>query len=230
MGNSRWTVLAAFGLAAILATQGGPVTSLAGSGQADADSGTFRDPRDGREYPWVRIGDQIWMAENLQFATESGSWCWENDEAECRARGRLYNWETAQRVAPPGWHLPTDEEWKTLEKFLGLTTEQIEETGIERGGPGNTVAAVLKKAGAWPAEYEGNPMEITNQTGFSAVPSGLYGLGEFSHDGYTGWWTSTASEDRAWIRIVGFFNNKLTRDLNNKAHAFPVRCVKDRAR
>jgi uncharacterized protein (TIGR02145 family) len=228
--RSRRTVFVAFGLAAILATQVGPVTSFAGPGQAGADAGTFRDPRDGQVYPWVRIGDQIWMAENLRLATEAGSWCWEDNEAECESRGRFYDWETAQRVAPPGWHLPSDEEWKVLERALGLTADQIEETGIERGGPANTVAAALKKRGAWPTEYEGNPIEITDETGFSAIPSGLFGLGEFSHEGYTGWWTSTASGDQAWIRVLGFFNNKLTRDLNSKAHAYPVRCVKDSAR
>jgi uncharacterized protein (TIGR02145 family) len=101
---------------------------------------------------------------------------------------------------------------------------------MDRGGPTNTVGATLKKPGVWPTEYDGKHIDITNQSGFSAVPSGFFGLGEFTHDGYTSWWTSTTSGDRAWIRILRFFDNKISRDINSKAHAFSVRCVKDDVR
>jgi len=192
-----------------------------------AASGSFRDPRDGEVYSWVRIGSQIWMAENLRFRTASGSWCWQNDESRCRERGRFYDWDTAQRVAPPGWHLASDAEWMTLEHTLGLTPAQTEDHGIDRGGEQNTVAAQLKKPGAWPVEYHGKPIATTNETGFSAVPTGFYGLGEFTHDGYASWWTSSDLGGKAWLRIIRFFDNKVGRDTNPKSIAFSVRCVKD---
>ena len=193
---------------------------------AQAESGTFRDPRDGRHYDWVRIGDQVWMAENLRFAAGSGSWCWKNDDTQCILRGRLYDWTTAQFVAPPGWHLPSDEEWKTLEMTLGLTREQADHEG-DRGGGTGTPAAIMKAPGRWPGEYEGRRIEITNESGFSAVRTGFLGYGEFTHDGYTVWWTSSASNGGAWVRGLRFFDNKITRVVNKKVFAFAVRCVQD---
>jgi len=194
--------------------------------QADSTC-VFQDPRDGQSYKWVRIGEQVWMAENLRYATDTGSWCWENDESTVADRGRLYNWETAMQVAMPGWHLPSDDEWKILERHLGLTDDQIEETGLERGGDSNTIGMQLKKRGAWATEYDGQEIVITNESGFSAVPTGLYSNGIFSHDGYTGWWSSTPDGDKAWIRFLGFFANKMWRDMNKKVFAYPVRVVED---
>lgn len=198
-----------------------------GAGSTRFETGTFTDPRDGEVYKWVQIGTQIWMAENLRFKTQTGSWCWKNDEVECKTRGRFYDWETAQRIAPPGWHLASEKEWQTLEAFLGLTPEQIEQTGIERGGDTNTIASRLKLPGSWPTEYEGNQLEITNDTAFSAVKTGFYARGEFTHAGSAGWWTSTEEKDKAWVRHIEFFDNKCRRNINDKSFAFSVRCVKD---
>lgn len=190
------------------------------------DSGTYVDPRDGESYRWVRIGEQLWMAENLRFATTEGSWCWDNNEQECTTRGRFYNWETAQRVAPPGWHLPSDEEWKTLELSLGLDRKEIDREGA-RCDEAKASGGMLKAQGQWPTEYNGKKISVTNEAGFSAIPTGVYALGEFSHDGYTAWWTSTADGDEAWIRFLHFFDNKIDRVKNSKIHAFPIRCVRD---
>jgi uncharacterized protein (TIGR02145 family) len=189
--------------------------------------GIFEDPRDGNVYKWVKIGDQIWMAENLRFNTDSGSWCWENKEENCRSRGRLYDWTTAMKVSPPGWHLPSDEEWKELEVALGLSKEQAVQEGFRVDKEG-LLAGKIKQKDMWPSEYDGKPIMITNETGFSAIKTGLYSNGEFSHDGYTGWWTSDGNDTHAWIRHIGFFNNTIGRVLNRKEFAFPVRCVKDR--
>jgi uncharacterized protein (TIGR02145 family) len=203
--------------------------STAGSSQAvdQSNTGSFTDTRDGTVYRWVRIGDQIWMAENIRFRSEAGSVCWNNDEAECATRGRFYNWETAMRIAPAGWHLPSEAEWQHLEARLGLTAEQIADTQLERGGDANTVASRLKQQGAWPTEHEGSPISITNDTKFSAVPTGFYALNEFTHDGHTAWWTSTEVGDKAWIHTVSFHDNKLRRATNKKEFFFPVRLVRD---
>lgn len=192
----------------------------------DTNSGTFTDPRDGNVYKWVKIGNQVWMAENLRLKTESGSWCWENKEENCRERGRLYDWAAAMKVAPPGWHLPSDEEWKEMEITLGLTREQADQEGFQ-GDKDGLLAGKIKRKDAWPEKYEGKPISITNETGFSAVPTGLYSNDEFSHDGYTGWWTSDGNDTHAWIRHIGYFDNTIGRVLNRKEFAYPVRCVKD---
>lgn len=190
----------------------------------DSNTGTFTDSRDGNTYKWVKIGYQIWMAENLRYETENGSWCWENIEDSCTTRGRLYNWEAATKAAPPGWHLPSDEEWKELEIALGLTKEQANQDGF-RIDNDNTLAGKLKLVGVWRDEYDGKPIVVTNESGFSAVATGLYSNDEFSHEGYTGWWTRTDVDPSAWIRHIGFHDNTIGRVLNRKEFAFPVRCV-----
>jgi uncharacterized protein (TIGR02145 family) len=196
-------------------------------GSQEGTSGIFQDPRDGEIYAWVRIGEQVWMAENLRFATSSGSMCWENREAECADRGRYYTWSAAMEAAPPGWHLPSDEEWMELEMTLGFTRAQAEDHGMDRGGPANTIGAALKKTGEWATEYEGVPIPVTNQTGFSAIPVGLYAQEQFFHEGYAAWWSSTEEGDQAWMRGLQFHDSEMARNLNAKRFAFSVRCVRD---
>jgi uncharacterized protein (TIGR02145 family) len=200
--------------------------SLSFSQSPDKSSGTFTDPRDGNVYKWVKIGNQVWLAENLRFETESGSWCWENKEENCLLRGRLYSWKAAMKAPPPGWHLPSDDEWKEMERTLGLTKDQADQEGFRVDKDG-LLAGKIKLEGAWPDKNEEKSIVITNETGFSAVKTGLYSNGEFSHDGYTGWWTSDGNDTHAWIRHIGFFDNTIGRILNRKEFAFPVRCVKD---
>ncbi|MFH2055322.1 MAG: FISUMP domain-containing protein, partial [bacterium] len=193
---------------------------------SSSNSGTFTDPRDGSTYRWVKIGDQTWMAENLRYKPTGGSWCWNNEEESCKARGRLYNWAAALQAAPPGWHLPSDDEWKSMEMAVGLSKEQADLDGF-RVDPEKLLAGKIKLEGVWPDEYEGSPIVITNESGFSAIKTGFYANDEFTHDPYTGWWSSTESDDYAWIHHIGFFDNTIGRVLNRKVFAFPVRCVKD---
>lgn len=80
---------------------------------AEIDNNKFKDPRDGKTYKTITIGDQTWMAENLNFKTPN-SWC-----ADCEKLGMLYNFEDAKIACPEGWHLPSVEEWQTLIDNLG---------------------------------------------------------------------------------------------------------------
>lgn len=81
-------------------------------------TGSFTDPRDGKTYKTIHIGGQWWMAENLNYETKEGSWCMESD-ANGSQYGRFYDWETAKVVAPPGWHLPSKQEFQTLLDSFG---------------------------------------------------------------------------------------------------------------
>ncbi|MCL2100495.1 MAG: hypothetical protein FWH22_02140 [Fibromonadales bacterium] len=77
------------------------------------------DSRDGKTYKIIDIGDEIWMAENLNYYIE-GSVCYNFYKENCEKYGRLYKWEMAKEACPAGWHLPSDEEWTELENFVGL--------------------------------------------------------------------------------------------------------------
>ncbi len=79
-----------------------------------ATSGSYKDPRDNYAYEWIRIGDQLWIAENLNYATAAGSLC-----QQCNNWGRLYNFENAQKACMEGFHLPSKAEWQALLSFVG---------------------------------------------------------------------------------------------------------------
>ena len=130
------------------------------------------------------------------------------------------------RASPPGWHLPSDDEWMELEIVLGLTAEQADQEGL-RMDKDSLLAGKIKLPDAWPHKYEGKPLIITNETGFSAEVTGFFARGDFTHDMYSSWWSSTGDDADAWIRHVGFFTNSRGRTQNSKAFGFAVRCIKD---
>ncbi len=119
---------------------------------------TYTDPRDGQTYRTVKIGDQVWMAENLNYEAK-GSRCYGNDPANAKKYGRLYNRKTAMKVCPPGWHLPSDKEWDVLIEFVG---------GKEVAGKN------LKSKSGW-NNYEGINGNGKDTYGFSALPGGKSG-------------------------------------------------------
>jgi len=167
----------------------------------------FTDPRDGRTYKTVKIGKQVWMAENLAFDYK-GSYCYDNKLENAKKYGRLYNWETAMKVAPPGWHLPSDEEWKELTEYLG---------GKDKAGE------KLKAANAWNDDS-------TNEVGFSALPGGYRSTdGSFYYVGDNGfWWSSSPGEfSYAWLRYLDTGDSALIRSSNSRQTGFSVRLVKD---
>ena len=119
---------------------------------AGQQKGTMKDPRDGQTYKTVKIGEQVWMAENLNYETEN-SYCYEDDPANCEKYGRLYEWDAALNACPSGWHLPTSEEFRTL---------------ISNVGGGETAGKMLKSTTGW---YEGG--NGIDKYGFNVLPAGF---------------------------------------------------------
>ena len=74
---------------------------------------TYTDDRDGHVYEIIKLGEQIWMSQNLNFVSPD-SWCYNNKKSYCKEYGRLYTYEAANKVCPAGWHLPNNEEWQTM--------------------------------------------------------------------------------------------------------------------
>ena len=84
------------------------------------ETSSFTDPRDGKIYKTVKIGDQWIMAENLAYKPDIGNfWAYENIDSNILIYGYLYDWETAMNIAPDGWHLPSRDEWIDVRKALG---------------------------------------------------------------------------------------------------------------
>ena len=87
---------------------------------SDIVDGSFTDSRDGQSYKVAVIGEQTWMAENLNYKADS-SFCYNDQESNCGKYGRLYQWSEAQQACPSGWHLPSKSELETLIETAGGT-------------------------------------------------------------------------------------------------------------
>ena len=142
----------------------------------------FVDARDGQRYPTVRIGDQCWMARNLDHGTVVPDavprdaaaverTCYGNDAESCRVYGGLYAWHEARNACPAGWHLPSRGEWETLAAQLGTATAGEKLKARKDHVP---------------------PFDGTDDLGFTAVPAGVGFRGSFGRQGHWAvFWTST---------------------------------------
>jgi len=183
--------------------------------------GTVTDPRDNQSYPTVRIGNQTWMAKNLNF-NASGSVCYDNQQSNCDIYGRLYDWATAmgfesdcnvnscasqiqtphhRGICPVGWHIPSDDEWEALTDFVGANA-----------------GTKLKSNSRW---------DGTNEYGFSALPGGYGNGGSFSYVGSYGFWWSATENDAgyAWIRSMNSGHENVFRGWDIKSFQFSVACL-----
>jgi uncharacterized protein (TIGR02145 family) len=191
---------------------------------------------DGNVYHTVTIGTQVWMVENLKTTkyndgtpipqvTNDTAWgnlitpgyCWYYNDGVTYKNlyGALYNWYAVNtgKLAPTGWHVPTDAEWTTLITYLG----------------GDSVAGGKMKetTSLWMTPNTG----ATNSSGFSALPGGYryYFNGTFFLYFYCGnWWSSSEYYDNfAWYRTMDCNTANATQGSDSKANGFSVRCVKN---
>lgn len=172
----------------------------------------FTDPRDGQVYPTVEVAGLTWFARNLAWAAP-GSFCYDDDEANCSSHGRLYRWEQALAVCPSGSHLASELEWQALERAVGLPEMEIE----QRHNRGTIEGARLKPGG---------------DTGFGVQ----YGGWRRHEDGFyssldenAAYWTSTEVDlAHAQHRDIDIGDDMIWRSPVVKHYALSVRCIVDR--
>ncbi len=188
------------------------------------NSNTFTDPRDGQTYKVVTIGSQTWFAENLNYQT-ANSWWYDNNPANGDVYGRLYTWNAAMTACPAGWHLPSDDEWKTLEMYLGMSQSEADSSYRFRGtDEGNK----MKSTSGWYENYG------TNTNCFSALPGGARRTdGVYILLGYGCWfWTSNDrwfpnGDHFGWDRSLYYEESRVSRATDSREAGLSVRCIKD---
>jgi len=176
-------------------------------------SGLFTDSRDGQKYRTVKIGNQMWTARNMNYQTDSGSWCYDNKKSNCKKYGRLYNWNAAKHiVCPNGWHLPSSAEW----------TELVTAVGSSNAGK------MLKSKNGWD-NHDGSSGNGTDDYGFSALPGGDRSGGSFNNAGSGGgWWTATEyNGSYVYYRLMHYYGDYVGEAYIGKGYGFSVRCVAD---
>lgn len=200
--------------------------------------GTVTD-QDGNTYKTIKIGLQTWMAENLRttryndgtniervdqydkwrYYTKPG-YCWYyNDTTNRSVYGALYNGYAVNtgKLAPIGWHVPTDEEWLTM---------------LNDAGGEFYAAPCLREVGHehWLYKYSFT-LQSDNKSGFTALPAGYREPYEFLSMGYLAyWWTSSRFETFEFNYVVSIDGNSIIANRNHERLdlGLSVRCVKDR--
>ena len=216
-----------------------------------AQEGTMTD-YDGNVYQTVKIGNQWWMAENLRVthyndganivskvnnadchAINVGAYSYyDNNSAYASTYGCLYNWyvvdpANSHDIAPSGWHVPTDEDWKELERTLGMSVSESNESDLRGTDEGSKLAG---HAYFWAID---NLIRNVNfgVSGFMALPSGYRNFenGYYQTERFaTFFWSSTSSDPvRAWSRILICDKAGIYRIRYDKTDGFSIRLVKD---
>jgi len=180
--------------------------------------GEFTDPRDGQKYKTVKIGNQVWMAENMNIDFGPNGSFYEDNASYGEVYGRLYDFDASRRVCGEGWHLPKESEWWTLFEFLG-------------GNSWEGVGGKMKSTEGWDSPNTG----ATNESGFSALPGGVGRADASWKISYNGlgrgayFWSDingTAVFARALYYSTGEIGGIEHIDLKN-VQRFSVRCVQD---
>ncbi len=175
----------------------------------------------GQTYQVVQIGNQIWMAENLNYET-TNSWWYDNQESNGNIYGRLYTWDDANSACPSGWHLPSDNEWKTLEMELGMSQSDADAEGWR----GTNEGYKLKSTTGWYNSGNGN-----DESKFTALPGGIrnYGSGSFYYiKNNANWWcASIYDEANAWLRVLSYNNSESGRGYDSKNNGNSIRCIRN---
>ena len=227
-------------------------TSFGGNNFNENKENEKKDIESTKEYKTVKIGDQVWMAENLNVKNfrngdtiphvktdkewyEAGvegkpAWCYyDNDPENGKRYRKLYNWYAVndlRGLAPEGWHVASYNEWKELEMALGMSQAEADNIFYRRTNEGSKLAG---NGGLWPDGTLKNDTEF-GTSGFTALPGGGRDSGGTFGiiGGYGSWWSSTESSSTyAWTRGL-YYNNSGVYSLPlSKENGFSVRCLRD---
>lgn len=199
------------------------------------DDTGFTDSRDGQYYGWVKIGTQVWMSENLNFETDSLSYCYGGDVNNCDTYGRLYEWTAAmgidssyrnkewpggdighQGTCPNGWHVPSQTEWSALADHIA------DKDGI----PLNEVGGKLKASHTWANNGFG-----TDDYGFAVLPAGFFSGGYQAEFEWGALISSTQDENNGTvnfrIRFLDSGSDGFVNQTAGKILATSLRCIQD---
>jgi len=190
---------------------------------------TFTDQRDGKVYKTVQIGDQVWLAENLAYWLDGRYY--EDNPIYGKKYKMLYNWETAMKICPDGWHLPSQKEWETLFAFAGGKDivehfENFRSMGF--GFAKGQIAVKLKAKKGWQPE-DGKSGNGTDDFGFAALPGG-FGMssGKFMDAGCCGnWWSSSTYGAWAYLNYISNRNSIGYMRGSKKLKFCSVRCIRN---
>lgn len=185
------------------------VVMQAASGQ---DTDFLMDERDGNIYLIMKFNTHWWMCQNLKYDNGEGSFCYEGDETNCMLKGRWYTYEAAQTACPEGYRLPTDDDWKALESYLGMDDADLDKRYNRNSG---TIGTFLKVDGG---------------VGFDADFAGLVSpIGKDSYfDNQAYFWTaSEINETTSWARVFEDKKVGVDRKMITRNYGLSVRCIKD---
>lgn len=170
----------------------------------NCEYGELKDNRDGQIYKTVKIGNQWWMAENLNY-NMANSLCYFDSVKYCAEWGRLYTWTTALQACPHGSHLPSRIEFETLFEAVGGQT---------------TAGKMLKSVSGWSKK---NGIDAYS---FMALPVGYWDGGY--GNAYTIFWSSTEYNDISAYYVLLYHTSDIVNVSNpHKTGAFSVRCIID---
>ena len=221
-------------------------------GENNCNYGTLTDARDGQTYKTVTIGDQVWMAENLNYAytdvpygydgytSDSTSWCHKNEPENCTKYGRLYTWAAAMDSVGM-WSIngkgcgytntcsPTYPVRGVCPEGWHLPSITEFETLFTAVRVKSSAGKALKSTSGW-NEYEGESGNGTDAFGFSALPAGYRGLnGIYYYEGSNAyfWSSSEDGSDYAYNMLLDYYGDYVRLLNTSKSLGFSVRCVKD---
>ncbi len=170
--------------------------------------GEMTDPRDGQVYKTVKIGDQVWMAQNLNYddsvktpSLKENSWCYNDSLEYCEKYGRLYSWAAAKDVCPTGWHLPSEDE-----------LDDLIDSVARSASVGKSLQTKLWDSG-------------TDAYGFSAIPAGRRDDSGWYTGESAAFWSSTAESKGYAFYMFIFASGNARLGVLSEKYGASVRCI-----